>query len=519
MRLHIIPIRSDSSSDVLKSIVRRLASSRTGSGALPETGVAVQVARLVEAGKADEAHALCAKILEVEPTNAEALQSICDIALQRNEFGDGIRLLRAAIALNSSDASLRYKLGYMLEDAGALEEAVESYEAALRLNPSAARTHCNMGSALQKMGQMERALLCFERALALDADLWQAHYNIGNFHKLQGHLETAIVPFQEAMRLRRTPGNADPALSPLFSHTSRGKLLHDIDQLRHLIDRGLISDRYQAAVSALNRAVVQLEPEFQRAPIVPFPLSLQADAAPIYNRLLNFYNAPALPHHAVNPRLDARAIQADYFRNHPGITYIDDFLVPEALASLRKFCVESTFWFDFHYAQGYVGSNLEDGFVCPLLAQIASELPHALPGIFSEPFPLTHLWGYKYDSARSGIREHADFAAINVNFWLTPDDANLEPGSGGLVVWDKEAPPDWDFDAYNRDNDRIQRFLRESHALPTVVPYRENRVVIFNSDLLHKTDSYRFRPGYVNRRLNVTFLYGYRQKSDSPLLP
>ena len=418
---------------MLKSIIKRLAAPRTHGPALPQTDVAVQVARLVEVGKLDEAHALCVKILEVEPANVEALQAICDVAFQRREFGEGIRLLRAAIALNSSDASLRYKLGYMLEDAGALEDAVESYETSLRLNPGAAKTHCNMGSALQKMGQMDRALSCFERARTLDANLWQAHYNIGNFHKLQGHLEKAVVPFQEAMRLRRAPSNADPALAPLFANTSHSKLLHDIEQLGYLIDRGLISDSYQTAVSALRRAIERLEPEFRRASVVPFPVALQADARPIYNRLLNFYNAPALPHGAVNPRLDARAIHADYFRNRPGITYVDDFLVPEALASLRKFCVESTFWFDFQYAPGYVGSSLDDGFVCPLLAQIASELPRALPGIFREPFPLTHLWGYKYDSERSGIREHADFAAINVNFWLTPDDANLEPSSGGLV--------------------------------------------------------------------------------------
>jgi hypothetical protein len=34
--------------------------------------------------------------------------------------------------------------------------------------------------------------------------------------------------------------------------------------------------------------------------------------------------------------------------------------------------------------------------------------------------------------------------------------------------------------------------------------------VLFNSDLFHKTDSYRFKPGYENRRVNVTILYGDR---------
>jgi hypothetical protein len=33
-----------------------------------------------------------------------------------------------------------------------------------------------------------------------------------------------------------------------------------------------------------------------------------------------------------------------------------------------------------------------------------------------------------------GIGIHADFAAINVNFWITPDDANLDPKSGGIQL-------------------------------------------------------------------------------------
>ena len=49
------------------------------------------------------------------------------------------------------------------------------------------------------------------------------------------------------------------------------------------------------------------------------------------------------------------------------------------------------------------------------------------------------------------------------------------------------------------------------------MPHKQNRVVIFNSDLFHKTDSYRFRPGYENRRINVTLLYGFRQARDNPL--
>jgi hypothetical protein len=40
------------------------------------------------------------------------------------------------------------------------------------------------------------------------------------------------------------------------------------------------------------------------------------------------------------------------------------------------------------------------------------------------------------------------------------------------------------------------------------VPYRENRMVIFDSALFHKTDALDFKAGYGNRRINLTFLFG-----------
>lgn len=39
-----------------------------------------------------------------------------------------------------------------------------------------------------------------------------------------------------------------------------------------------------------------------------------------------------------------------------------------------------------------------------------------------------------------GITVHADVAKVNLNFWVTPDEANLDPSSGGLVVYPKEPP-------------------------------------------------------------------------------
>jgi Tfp pilus assembly protein PilF len=472
----------------------------------------------LRAGELDRAHAIAAELLRSDPGHAAALELVYEVAFARGAFGEAVGAMRAASARAPANSLLAYREGCLLEADGDLDGAIAAYERALRLNPRYAKAQNNLGATLQKQGRVDEALHAFERALALDAELWQAHFNIGNLHKLLGRLQDAVRPFQRAMQIRHARGDAAPPDSAsLFEATTRSKLAHDAEQLRHLVARGLISADHLAAAAALERADVALAPKFVSAQAIAFPAALKGDAAPVYNRLVHFHDAPRLAGPAVNPRLDRERIEAAYFANGPGITHVDDFLTPEALAGLRRFCVESTIWFDYLYDGGYVGASLEGGFACALLAQIALELPRALPRIFGDR-RLTHLWAYKYDSRRSGIGEHADFAAVNVNFWITPDDANLDPQSGGLVVWDKEAPADWDFEEFNRDPGRIREFLRTSGATPVAIPHRQNRVVIFNSDLFHKTDEYHFRPGYLNRRINVTFLYGYRQARDDPML-
>ena len=58
----------------------------------------------------------------------------------------------------------------------------------------------------------------------------------------------------------------------------------------------------------------------------------------------------------------------------------------------------------------------------------------------------------------------------------------------------------------------MRAYLAQTGARPTVAPYRANRAVIFDSDLFHETDSIAFKPGYLNRRINVTMLYGRRTR-------
>ena len=87
----------------------------------------------------------------------------------------------------------------------------------------------------------------------------------------------------------------------------------------------------------------------------------------------------------------------------------------------------------------------------------------------------------------------------------------MDPLSGGLVVYNAEAPLEWDFNTYNNNEEKIREEILKSVKGKTTIPYNENRAVIFNSNLFHETDNIDFKDGYENRRINVTMLFGKRE--------
>lgn len=180
---------------------------------------------------------------------------------------------------------------------------------------------------------------------------------------------------------------------------------------------------------------------------------------------------------------------------------------------------DSTVWYQTKLPKkfgGYTGAYIDDGLHQRILLALSVELRVQLPGILEE-HPLRYLWAYKYDSElEKGINLHADEAAVNVNIWLTPEDANLDVSNGGLVVFTVRPPEDWDLNRYNRDTDAVYKdLLAPADFSNTTIPYRANRAVLFDSALFHQTDSFRFRTGHKNRRINLTILYGEMQKTKN----
>jgi hypothetical protein len=285
------------------------------------------------------------------------------------------------------------------------------------------------------------------------------------------------------------------------------KLRHDREQLEHLLQLGALSPGYREVAEDYRALLEEIRGKVDVESVIPFDAGRHPLVARTYKRPIYVDDTPAPAGALVNPALDFRAIEERYLEAKPNIVTVDDLLTPTALQSLRRFCLDSTIWNNIK--PGYLGAYFYDGFCSELLLRLAWELRERLPRVI-RGLPLQMMWGYKCDSTLPGLGAHADSAAVNVNFWITDDDANLDPEHGGLLVYTHDAPKDWGFAKYNKDSATILSYLDSVGGVPVRVPHRANRAVIFDSDLFHASDRPRFREGYLNRRINVTLLYGLR---------
>lgn len=108
------------------------------------------------------------------------------------------------------------------------------------------------------------------------------------------------------------------------------------------------------------------------------------------------------------------------------------------------------------------------------LLQLAFELYHTFQQFMAGHF-LRYLWAYKCDSAQaSDTNLHADQAAVSVNIWLTPDETNLDPTSGGLVIFTTKPPADWDFEKCNTDADIVyEKLLKPTGYANGTIPHKQ----------------------------------------------
>jgi protein O-GlcNAc transferase len=187
------------------------------------------------AGRADEATAILAEALRLDPNHAAALTFGALLALRRGQadtaldyaeraiaadpqrararhlhglalqgVGRGAEALvdlRRAIALDAKLVDARLDLGNALLDAGDVEGAETEIEAVLAVAPSSAIAYNSLGNLRARQRQFDAAVAAYDRAIELDPRLSQAYGNLGMLQFGIGDNDAAIASFRRAVAL------------------------------------------------------------------------------------------------------------------------------------------------------------------------------------------------------------------------------------------------------------------------------------------------------------------------------
>lgn len=429
----------------------------------------------------------------LRPISPRAFSTLGYVAWKADQLEIAERALKISLLLDPSAREADKNLGNVLADSDRYAKAIRRYRRLLRLEPRDQALCGNLGVALVATGNWREA----SRAYAKYARL--AHGRPVN--------QAAKDPFPELPVVPSAPGSQS---------TAWHRLKFDAQQLKYILDLGLIPTDFERELEAYQFIIEGLNDQNREAISFTLSKSEMDSISRYHDRLINLSNTdwnmsregqPTVNRVALGSKTDWSEAAASYKRSEPAVMVIDDFLNPRALSALRKFCLESTIWFELKGA-GYLGAYFREGFNDPLLLAIAEELSEKMPEVFAG-HPLRMIWAYSYEQSMVGINPHADFAKINVNFWITPDSANLDPETGGLLIYRRPAPETWGFDKYNAAPGlEIMNFLGDDALNPIRIPHRQNRAVIFDSRLFHETDRLNFREGLENRRINITMLFG-----------
>ena len=462
---------------------------------------------------------MCRYWQDLEPDSIEPLLESARTRVAAGELDTAIAEFRALHTAFGARTDVLLPLAAIYQDLVRTEDALRVYLEAVAAAPDSVDALCMAGACALDLRDTASADKLLSRAYEIDSNSPFGQYYLGLLRLDQGRIdEAAQLILGARSSIRGEPWNDDNFGANLVAPTklnvadaewtsARFKLTHDIEQFQYLRLKGLVGPALDAVIAEYQAVLrnPKLHEDANRMVVLEptrYPLLARSYKSP-----LNAADPEPPRSPLVNPDLAWKDIEARYLDSKPNLVYIDDLLTPEALAAIRAYCLESTFWNQLK--GGYLGANMPDGFSGRLLLRIASELRARMPRVIRD-HSLQTMWGHKYDSRYAGMSVHADVAAINANFWITPDSANLDPQSGGLVVYSHDAPRDRNLWRLNIEREAIDAYLESVGAEKVKVPYRANRAVIFDSALFHETDTFRFREGYENRRVSVTMLYGTR---------
>jgi predicted O-linked N-acetylglucosamine transferase (SPINDLY family) len=165
--------------------------------------LAGQAALHLEAGRLQQAEALCQQILRQDATHADALQYKGQIALQQGRHSEAIELLSLALSRKPQPPAILYfSRAVALQSLDRLDDAANDYRKAISLKPGLAAAHANLAHIYRDSGRPDDAIASCRLALRHQPELLAAQSMLGLLLFAQGQLAEAAASFRRELKLR-----------------------------------------------------------------------------------------------------------------------------------------------------------------------------------------------------------------------------------------------------------------------------------------------------------------------------
>jgi hypothetical protein len=186
---------------------------------------------------------------------------------------------------------------------------------------------------------------------------------------------------------------------------------------------------------------------------------------------------------------------------------LENFLTATTIAEVREYLINSKAW-AFMNSDGPQRVLFLRNFNLPLVRELAAALSAELPALLG---PL-HLVEYSAFMNRNhdGLDIHSDNGIVTLNIYLTPDEFNLEPESGGMTLFDVKRREDQAVHEFNAQPWCTEYFRKHTKSDAARIAYRFNRAVLFDARTLHSAERMRFRcADAASHRLNMALRFDY----------
>ena len=157
---------------------------------------------LADAGRHDAAVEQLEAAVNMDPTNASALNALGYSLEQIGQFERANRVLRNALARVTPEIGFNVlvNLGNVAQKRGELADGRGYYERALKLRQPG-YLYANFGALLRKSHDFDAARTVYRKGLVIDPGAGGSSYNLANLHKEVGDLDRAIEAYRRGLTI------------------------------------------------------------------------------------------------------------------------------------------------------------------------------------------------------------------------------------------------------------------------------------------------------------------------------